>query len=125
FFMLLIRSDFGNPVLFHHQWRTAHALASLAMLWLGVDLINFALPGRIRSWKWFTPGSLLSVLCLCAMGFVLNAYVNHVGTVARVYGALTSFIVVMLWIYLGNLSLLVGAETDAAVAELKVHGASG
>src|SRR5262249_3609924 len=49
FFMLLIRSDFGNPVLFHHQWRTAHALLSLAMLWLGVDLINFALPGRIRS----------------------------------------------------------------------------
>jgi uncharacterized BrkB/YihY/UPF0761 family membrane protein len=42
---------------------------------------------------------------------------------SRVYGTLTGFIVLMLWIYIANLSLLVGAETDTAVAQLKTRDA--
>ena len=40
------------------------------------------------------------------------------------YGALAGFIVLMLWIYLANLILLIGAETDTVWRELKVSGTS-
>jgi membrane protein len=68
-------------------------------------------------------GSLLSVIVLSGTSTALNIYVNYAGRVSRVYGALTGFIVIMLWIYVANLSLLVGAETDAAMAEFKTGGA--
>ena len=42
---------------------------------------------------------------------------NH--AMSRIYGALTGFIVMMLWIYLADLSVLIGAQTDAVVIRLK------
>jgi uncharacterized BrkB/YihY/UPF0761 family membrane protein len=33
---------------------------------------------------------------------------------ARIYGTLTGFIVMMLWIYIVTISILLGAQADAA-----------
>ena len=55
---------------------------------------------------------------------LFEVYLAHGSNVPTLYGALAGFIVLMLWIYLANLILLIGAETDTVWRELKVSGTS-
>jgi membrane protein len=81
-------------------------------MFLGIDLINFVLPDVRRRWRWLTPGTLFAVLTLVALSAGFNLYFKHFSLYPRVYGALGSFIILMLWIYSACLIVLVGAETD-------------
>ena len=94
---------------------------TLVMLSASVYLINHFLPARPKEKHQITPGMVLSVLCLSVITSSFNFYMRHTSEISQVYGALTGFIVMMLWIYLASFSLIVGAETDTAVAELSAH----
>ncbi|HUN62409.1 MAG TPA: YihY/virulence factor BrkB family protein [Candidatus Sulfotelmatobacter sp.] len=98
------------------QFHWVRWLVTLAMVCFAVDLMNYFLPGKRLPWRWVTPGSLLTSVCFILASALLSLYVNHSPNMARVYGTLTGFIGMMLWIYLVNLSILLGAQTDAAVA---------
>ncbi len=123
FLVAMISQDFRYAVLFDHQWRILQGIVTFFVLWLGVDLITYVLPGGHKRWKWATPGSVLSVLSLSLTSSALNFYMNHATNISRLYGTLTGFIVIMLWIYVANLSLLIGAETDTALTEFKTDAA--
>jgi membrane protein len=86
--------------------------------------MNYFLPAKRPPWRWVMPGSALTVTCFVVASALLKLYVRHDPDISRIYGTLTGFILMMLWIYLANLSLLLGAQTDAAVIELKA-GRSG
>ncbi len=97
------------------QWTAIRWLVTLAMISFAVDLINYFLPGKRLPWRWVTPGSILTALCFVIASALLSLYANHNPNISRIYGTLTGFIVMMLWIYLVNLSILLGAQADAAV----------
>ena len=99
-------------------WEVGRWTVTLALLCLGVDLVNFALPDTRRSWRWLTPGSAFVVLTLAASSLGLNLYIQHFVSFHRIYGALGGFIILMLWIYLASLILLIGAETDHEIEKL-------
>lgn len=96
-------------------------IMTLLMLAAGIYLINHFLPARPKEKHQITPGMVLSVLCLSVITSAFNFYMKHTTEMSQVYGALTGFIVMMLWIYLASFSLILGAETDTAVAELSSH----
>ena len=88
------------------------------MFGAAVYLINHFLPARPLERHKLTPGTVLSVLCLSVITGAFNLYMKHTSEISQIYGALTGFIVIMLWIYLASFSLILGAETDTAVNEL-------
>jgi len=94
-------------------------LTSLLMLSASVYLINHFLPARPKERHKVTPGMILSVLCLSVITSGFNFYMRHTSEIAHVYGTLTGFIVMMLWIYLASFSLILGAETDSAIGDLR------
>jgi len=96
-------------------------LMTLLMLAAGVYLINHFLPVRPKEKHQITPGMILTVLSLSVITSAFNFYMKHTSEISQVYGALTGFIVMMLWIYLASFSLILGAETDTAVAELSTQ----
>lgn len=114
-----ITTNVNYMVFFSAQWLITRAIATLAVLWIGVDLLTYILPSPPRKWRWITPGRLFTVLCISLTSAGLNFYLSHAGSFSRLYGTLTGFIVVMFWIYIANLSLLVGAEADRVLAESK------
>ena len=120
----VISHDFHYFVFFSVQWKLARWIATLLVICIGVDLINYFLPGSRQPWRWISAGTAFSVIGFVAASALLNLYVNHNPDVPRIYGALTGFIFLMLWIYFASLSLLIGAETDAAVRELTSHEAA-
>jgi membrane protein len=95
-------------------------LLTLAMLSAGVYLINHFLPSRPKDKHKITPGMVLSVLCLSVITSGFNFYMKHTTEISQVYGALTGFIVIMLWVYLASFSLILGAETDSAINDFRL-----
>jgi membrane protein len=94
---------------------------TLLMFGASVYLINHFLPARPQERHRLTPGTILSVLCLSVSTGAFNLYMKHTSEISQIYGALTGFIVMMLWIYLASFSLILGAETDTAMKELTLR----
>ncbi|MDS0139018.1 MULTISPECIES: YihY/virulence factor BrkB family protein [unclassified Amycolatopsis] len=94
------------------KWPVIALLASLAfalLYWVGP---NVRLPG----FKWLTPGGLLAVVLwvLASAGFAL--YVANFGSYNKTYGSLAGVIVFLVWLWISNLAILLGAELDAELA---------
>jgi len=118
----IISSDYSYAVLFPVQWRIARWIATLAVICLGVDLINYFLPAVRQRWRWITAGTAFTVVMFILASLFLNLYMTHNASISRVYGTLASFIFLMFWIYAACLSLIVGAEADVALREINTHG---
>jgi membrane protein len=118
----IISSNYSYAVLFPVEWKIARWVATLVMICLGVDLINYFLPGKHQRWKWISAGTTFTVVMFILASIVLNFYMTHNSAISRVYGTLAGFIFLMFWIYAGTLSLIVGAETDVALREMRAHG---
>ncbi len=97
------------------EWLLARWTATFIMMCLAIGLVNHYLPNGGRRWRWLTPGTLLAAITLFASLHLFNIYLKYVSNVPRVYGALAGFILLMIWIYLVNLIILLGAETDRAL----------
>jgi len=94
------------------KWPVIALLVSLAfalLYWVGP---NVRLPG----FKWLTPGGLLAVVLwvLASAGFAL--YVANFGSYNKTYGSLAGVIVFLVWLWISNLAILLGAELDAELA---------
>jgi membrane protein len=94
------------------KWPVIALLVSLAfalLYWVGP---NVRLPG----FKWLTPGGLLAVVLwvLASAGFAL--YVANFGSYNKTYGSLAGVIVFLVWLWISNVAVLLGAELDAEVA---------
>ena len=100
-------------------WDLVRWIVMLALLYVGVELMNFLLPAGKRTWRWLSPGTVFVVLTLVAATMGLNVYVKHFSTYPAIYGTLGGVIVLMLWIYVASIILLVGAEADH---EIEVAG---
>lgn len=97
---------------------TARWLVTIALLCLGIDLVNYLLPNIRRRWRWVTPGTLFVVVSTVVSFVGFNLYFHFFNSYPRIYGALGGFIILMLWIYLASLILLIGAETDSEIERL-------
>ncbi|HEX4486582.1 MAG TPA: YihY/virulence factor BrkB family protein, partial [Terriglobales bacterium] len=102
----------GDIVRFNLPWEFGRWLASVLLMVLGLDLMNYFLPDLSRPWHWMTPGTAFIVVTMVVGSAVFNFYLRHFGSYPRFYGAMAGFIILMTWIYLGSLILLIGAETD-------------
>jgi membrane protein len=117
-----VSRDLQFFVLFESQWTFARWIATFGLMCVGISLINHFLPATHRPWRWLTPGTVFVAVSFIVATIVFEIYLAHGSNVSALYGALAGFIVLMLWIYLANLMLLIGAETDTALRELKLAG---
>jgi membrane protein len=116
--------SFHNFIAWEAKWKIAWWILTGILLCLGIDLLNYFLPAGRRAWKWLSPGTIFVAITFALGSLGLNLYVRYSPSLPRVYGTLAGFIILMMWIYVSTLILLIGAETDSAVNELKAEGAS-
>jgi membrane protein len=77
-------------------------------------LLYYVAPNvRQPKFRWVTPGGVLAVLLWVAASAGFGLYIAHLGSYDKTYGALASVIVFLVWFWLTNLALLLGAEFDA------------
>ena len=100
-------------------WEIARWIANLALILIAIDLVNYFLPNVKRSWHWLTPGTSFVTLTFVLASVCFDFYIRHSPLISRIYGALAGVIIFMFWIYMSSLILLIGAETDTVIEELK------
>jgi membrane protein len=77
-------------------------------------LLYYVAPNvRQPRFRWITPGGILGVLLWVVASAGFGIYIANLGSYDRTYGVLASVIVFLVWLWITNLALLLGAEFDA------------
>jgi membrane protein len=68
---------------------------------------------QLPKFRWITPGSLLALVvwAVATVGFAF--YVKFFGSYDKTYGSLTVVIIFLLWLWISNVAILLGAEFNS------------
>ena len=97
-----------------HVWDVAKWPVLVLLVSLLFSLLYWASPNaRLAGFRWISPGSILAVLLWLAVSGLFAVYAANFSSYSKTYGALASVIAFLVWLWLSNLALLLGAELDA------------
>jgi membrane protein len=68
---------------------------------------------RHPGFRWLSPGGLFAVVMWIAVSAAFAAYVANFGSYNKTYGALGGVIVFLVWLWLSNVAVLLGAKLNA------------
>jgi len=84
-------------------------ITMVAVLYYGAP--NVRHPG----FRWITPGGVLAVVLWIAASAAFAVYVSNFGSYNKTYGSLAGVIAFLVWLWISNLAILLGAELNAEV----------
>lgn len=93
------------------------AIALLAAFTIYAVVFSFAPSVRPRRLRWLTPGAALGVGAWIVATIGFSVYVRNVASYGATYGAFAAAVILLLWLWITNLCLLVGAELNAVLDE--------
>ncbi len=95
-------------------WSVARWPALLLLAVAMIALLYWGSPNaKGRGWRWITPGSVLALLIWMAASAGFAVYVSSFASYNRVYGTMAGVVVFLVWLWIGNLAVLLGLEFDA------------
>jgi membrane protein len=74
---------------------------------------NVTQPG----YRWVSPGSLLAVAVWVGASALFASYVSRFGGYGAAYGSLAGVLVFLVWLWIGNMAMLLGAELNALLEQ--------
>jgi membrane protein len=78
------------------------------------SVLYYAAPNvKLRGFKWVTPGVVLALVVWLVASLLFAFYVANFGSYDKTYGTLGGFIVFLMWMWITNVSLLLGMELNA------------
>ncbi len=100
-----------------HAWSYAKWPVLAVLVSVMIALLYWSAPNvRVRGFRWLTPGTVLAVVLWLAASAGFAVYVANFGAYNKTYGTLAGVIVFLIWLWLSNLSVLLGLEFDAEIA---------
>ncbi|MBE1536419.1 YihY/virulence factor BrkB family protein [Actinomadura algeriensis] len=94
-------------------WRIAKWPVLLVVISLLFSLLYWAAPNVRRRFRWVTPGGVVAVLVWLAASGLFALYVAGFSSYNKTYGSLAGVIVFLVWLWISNLAILLGAELNA------------
>lgn len=82
-------------------------------------LYHFGNP-RSKSFKLFTPGSLLFTGLFIVGTMLFNFYISNISTYNLLYGSIGGLIIFVIWIYFNCILILIGYELNKSITKAKV-----
>ena len=101
-------------------WNIAKWPVILVIVMAMVAMLYYATPNvQQPGFRWISPGAVLAILVwiLASVGF--GFYIGNFGKYNATYGSLGGVIVFLLWLWLTNIALLLGAELDAELERVR------
>ncbi|MBA3509162.1 MAG: YihY/virulence factor BrkB family protein [Thermoleophilaceae bacterium] len=87
-------------------------LAALVLTMLGL-LYYIAPNARITGIRWITPGSVLALVLWVLASAAFALFVANFGSYDKTYGTLGGVVTFLVWLWLTNIAVLLGAELNA------------
>jgi membrane protein len=77
-------------------------------------VLYYAAPNaKHTGFRWITPGGVVAVLLWLLASGAFALYVSNFGSYNKTYGTFAGIIVFLIWLWISNIALLLGAEFDA------------
>ncbi|WP_328419245.1 YihY/virulence factor BrkB family protein [Micromonospora sp. NBC_00389] len=95
-------------------WNIAKWPVLLILVSLMFAILYWASPNaRHGGFRWVSPGGVLAVVIWLVISGLFAFYVSNFGSYNKTYGALAGVIIFLVWLWLSNIAILLGAEFDA------------
>jgi membrane protein len=103
-----------------HVWAIARWFGAVVVAVVIFSYIYYVTPDvKPRGFRWITPGAVVGVAIWLLASLALSTYITTFPRVSAVYGAFAGAIVLVLWLWVSNVALLIGAELDAEIERQK------
>ncbi|MDQ3370757.1 MAG: YihY/virulence factor BrkB family protein [Myxococcota bacterium] len=110
---------FGLGSTFDTVWGIGRWIgAGVLMMFVWAILYRF-LPDTDAPFRVLTPGAVAGVLLWIGISLLFALYLSHFNRYEAIYGALGSAIIFLIWLWLSNLALLIGAEFNDVLADFR------
>jgi membrane protein len=87
---------------------------------LAVAILYYATPNVEQpKFRWMSEGAFISVIVLVGVSLLFATYVKDFAHYDRTYRSFAGIVFVLLWLWISNLTLLFGAESDAQFERAK------
>ena len=97
-------------------WRIARWPGAFASALLVFSFIYYVTPDvRHRAFRWVMPGAFAGVAVWLAASAAFSEYLANFKSFNVTYGSFAAAIILLVWLWLTNLALLLGAEINAQI----------
>jgi membrane protein len=97
-------------------WNLAKWPVLLLVVGLMFAVLYWAAPNvKQPGFKWITPGGVLAVTGWVVASLAFAFYVANFGSYNKTYGALAGPIIFLVWLWISNVMILLGAELNAEI----------
>jgi membrane protein len=101
-------------------WRFAKWPAMLLLVLVIFCTLYYTAPNaRVTGVRWVTGGAVLAIAVWIFASIVLAIYVANFGSYNKTYGTLAGVVVFLLWLWITNMAILLGAEFNAETERAK------
>lgn len=108
----------GSGVL--RLWGIAKWPVLTVLVAAAVAILYYSTPNlRQPRFRWLSPGAVVAILVWLTGSLLFGLYVSNFSTYDATYGSLAGVIVFLIWLWVTNLALLLGAELDAEVERVR------
>lgn len=111
----------GYATTFDTVWDTGRWVGAGLLVMFVWALVYKWLPNTDAPFHVFTPGAIIGVLAWLGMSWLFGLYLQHFNSYETTYGALGGAIIFLLWLWLSNIMVLVGAEINDVLADMRAH----
>lgn len=101
-------------------WSIAKWPVLIILVGLMLAILYYAAPNAKQpGFKWVSPGGLLGVLIWIIASAAFAFYVSQFGSYNKTYGSLASVIIFLVWLWITNVAILLGAEFNAEMQHVR------
>jgi YihY family inner membrane protein len=104
-------------------WEVAKWPVLLLIVSFLFALLYWASPNARQGFRWVTPGGILAVVVWVAASVAFAVYVANFASYNKTYGSLASVIIFLVWLWLSNIAILLGAELNAELERARAIAA--
>ncbi len=114
-----IADYFGLGAAFDVFWGIARWAAAAVLVMLVWAILYKLLPDTDAPFRIFTPGAAIGVALWFGVTQLFALYLDNFASYEKTYGTVAVVIVFLTWMWLSNVALLVGAEVNDVLAEMR------
>jgi membrane protein len=101
-------------------WRVARWPVVVLVVVLVVAILYYFAPNiRHAHFRLVSVGAVVAILLFAAASVGLGFYVANLADYDRVYGSFAGIVIFLLWLWIGNIALVIGAHLDAELERIR------
>ncbi|MDL4816546.1 YihY/virulence factor BrkB family protein [Actinomadura opuntiae] len=107
----------GDMIGFGSAAVTAYNIAKWPLMLVVINflfaLLYWAAPNAKQGFRWVTPGGILALVLWMVASAAFAFYVANFSSYNKTYGSLAGVIIFLVWVWITNIAILLGAELNA------------